>query len=155
VFKYVNKEWGIKDLSASSIDDGLCFGDIDGDGALDIIGYTALGDRRLFAVYRNDLPKQNWLRVRPIGLPGNKAAAGAKIRLYAAGTGKLLAYEQVVIHDSQAAPSYYGLAETERHFGLGRDATVDVSVEFYPSGNKVERKNVKANTVVSIREASP
>jgi FG-GAP-like repeat len=31
-FKYMNKEWGIKDLSAASVDDGHCFGDINGDG---------------------------------------------------------------------------------------------------------------------------
>jgi hypothetical protein len=112
-----------------------------------------MGDRRLFAVYRNDLPKQNWLRVRPIGPAGNKGASGAKIRLYEAGTDKLLAYEQVVIHDSQASMGYYGLAETERHFGLGQIDKVDVSVEFYPSGKKVLRKNVACDGVISIREA--
>lgn len=152
-FQYMNKQWGIKDLSASSVDDGLCFGDIDGDGDLDIVGYTAMGDRRLFGIYRNDLPRQNWLRVRPVGLPGNKSAGGAKIRVYDPGTSRLVTHEQVAIHDSQAAASYYAFAETERHFGLGKLDAVDVSVEFYPSGTKVERKNVAANAVISIREA--
>jgi hypothetical protein len=151
-FKYMNKEWGIKDLAASSIDDGHCFGDINGDGMLDLVGYTAFGDRRTFAVYRNDLPKQNWVRVRPIGLAGNKGAAGAKIRVYAAGDTKLLWYEQVAIYDSQAAPSYYAYAETERHYGLGDRKTVDVEVEFYPSGKKVRVKDVKANTTVKVQE---
>jgi hypothetical protein len=45
-FKYMNKEWGIKDLSAASVDDGHCFGDINGDGMLDISGYTTASDRR-------------------------------------------------------------------------------------------------------------
>ena len=31
-FVYMNDAWGIKDLSAAAIDDGLCFGDIDADG---------------------------------------------------------------------------------------------------------------------------
>ncbi len=65
-FTYMNKAWSVEDKSAASVDDGLCFGDIDGDGALDIIGYTgSLDDQRLVKVYRNDLPAQNWLRVRP------------------------------------------------------------------------------------------
>jgi hypothetical protein len=151
-FEYMNREWGIKDLSAASVDDGHCFGDIDGDGRLDLVGYTSAGDRRRFAVYRNDLPAKNWLRVRPIGLPGNKGAAGAKIRLRDPATGKLLWYEQVAIYDSQAAPSYYAYAETERHYGLGDRTTVDVEVEFYPSGKTERVKGLKANGTVKVRE---
>jgi hypothetical protein len=64
-------------------------------------------------VYRNDLPARHWIRVRPVGLPGNRAAAGAKIRLYAPGTQQLLWYEQMAVYDSQAAASYYSFAETD------------------------------------------
>jgi RNA polymerase sigma factor (sigma-70 family) len=151
-FKYMNTEWGIKDTCASSVDDGLCFGDINGDGMLDIVGYTAIGNNRRFAVYRNNLPKQNYINVRPIGLAGNKGAAGAKIRLLEPGTNKLLWYEQVAIWDSQASQSYYSFAETERHFGLGKRDKVDVEVEFYPSGKKVVVKDAPANRTVRINE---
>ena len=84
--------------------------------------------------------------------PGNRAAAGAKIRVFEPGTKKLLAYEQVAIYDSQAANSYYSYAITERHYGLGKRDTVDVSVEFYPSGKTVDQKGVKANTTVDVKE---
>jgi hypothetical protein len=151
-FTYMNAEWGIKDLSAASVDDGLCFGDIDGDGDLDIVGYTTIGDRRQFAVYRNDLPAQNWINVRPTGRPGNRGAAGAKIRIYAPGTQELLWYEQVAIYCSQAAASYYAFAETERHFGLGKRTAVDVSVEFFPSGKRIWQRQARANTTVRIQE---
>ncbi len=77
-FVYMNDAWGIEDLSAAAIDDGLCFGDINGDGKLDIIGYRSMGDRKEIAVYRNDLPAQHWINVRPLGLPGNRGAAGAR-----------------------------------------------------------------------------
>src|SRR5262249_7427681 len=150
-----NRAWGIRDTSAASVDDGLCFGDLDGDGALDVIGYASLGPRRLVAVYRNDLPRQHWLRVRPVGRPGNRGAAGAKIRLAAPGTGELLRYEQVAIYDSQAAASYYSYAVTERHFGLGQRREVDVSVEFYPSGLRVQKRGVRADTTVEIVEPAP
>jgi hypothetical protein len=154
-FDYMNKVWGIKDASAASVDDGLCFGDIDGDGKLDLIGYTSIGNQRQIAVYRNDLPKQHWFKVRPIGRPGNRGAAGAKIRLTVPKTGELLWYEQVCIYDSQAAASYYSYAVTERHFGLGKREEVDVSVEFYPSGVRVEQKAVRADTTVEIVEPAP
>ena len=106
-FVYMNDQWGIKDLSAAAVDDGLCFGDINADGQLDIVGYISIGDPKRIAVYRNDLPARHWINVRPVGLPGNRGAAGAKIRLYAPGTKELLWYEQVTIYDSQAAASYY------------------------------------------------
>jgi len=153
-FAYMNKAWGLEDKSAASVDDGLCFGDIDGDGALDIIGYTgSLDNHRHVKVYHNNLPPQNWIRVHPVGARGNRAAAGAKIRVSdPAQPGKLLWYEQVMILDSQSAHSYYSYAQTERHFGLGQRKTVDVRVEFYPSGKRVEKKGVKANSTVVLAE---
>ena len=132
-FQYVNRNWGIDDFAAATVDDGLCFGDIEGDGDLDIVGYGLEGDhnRRQVKVYRNDLPKRNWIRVRPVGAPGNINAAGAKIRIFRAGqTENALWDEQVQIVSSQSAQSYYALALTERHFGLdyavggGRDGGI-------------------------------
>ena len=152
-FTYMNKAWNVEDKSAASVDDGLCFGDLDGDGALDIIGYTgSLDGQRLVKVYRNELPAQNWLRVRLTGAGGNRSAAGAKIRLTERSQPeKLLWFEQVTILDSQSAHSYYSLAPTERHFGLGRHGEVDVRVEFYPSG-KIVKREVKANSTILISE---
>ncbi|MCX8038705.1 MAG: VCBS repeat-containing protein, partial [Candidatus Sumerlaeia bacterium] len=152
-FAYMNRVWGIEDKSAASVDDGLCFGDIDGDGDLDIIGYTGpLDSHRLVKVYRNDCAAGNWLRVRVVGAAGNRGAAGAKIRLAEAGKpDALLAFEQVAILDSQSAHSYYSVVPTERHFGLGNRRAVDVSVEFYPSGKRV-RRPANANSTVIISE---
>lgn len=154
-FVYMNPAWGIADVSASSIDDGICFGDIDGDGDLDIIGYTSISGQRQFALYRNDLPPRNWIRVRPVGAAGNRGAAGAKIRIHDAGTGKLLWSEQIAIYNSQAAAGYYGLAQTERHYGLGMTKTVDVSVEFYPSGKVVRRRGARSNQTIVVCETIP
>lgn len=151
-FEYANSAWGIADVSAASIDDGLCFGDIDADGDLDIIGYTSISGQRRFAVYRNDLPARNWLRIRLIGSRGNRGATGAKIRIYTHDDGRLLWYEQVTIYDSQAAASYYALPVTERHFGLGKRKIVDVSVEFYPSHRLVWKRGVTANGAVEVLE---
>ncbi|HEX2477427.1 MAG TPA: VCBS repeat-containing protein, partial [Lacipirellulaceae bacterium] len=154
-FTYMNTAWGIRDTAASAVDDGLCFGDIDGDGDLDIIGYNETWPTRTLNVYRNDLPAQNWLNVRPVGLAGNKGAAGAKISIYAAGTNQLLWYEQVAAYDFQVATSYYGHHETERHFGLGTRASVDVIVEFARSANVTRINNIAANQTIRVFESQP
>jgi VCBS repeat protein len=149
---HANTDWGIRDLAAASVDDGLCFGDIDGDSRLDIVGYRDIGNQKRVAVYHNQLPPRHWLDVRPVGLAGNRGAAGAKIRLHEPASGRLLGYEQVVINDSQAAASCFSFARTERHFGLGDRTAVDVSVEFYPSGATVHRRGVRADQTIAIAE---
>ncbi len=77
-FEYMNKEWGIRDAATAAVDEGVCFGDIDDDGDLDVLGFKETYPTRTFAVYRNDLPARNWLAVRPVGVSGNAGAAGAK-----------------------------------------------------------------------------
>jgi hypothetical protein len=133
----------------------LAFGDLDHDGMLDLVGYT-WGSHAQALVLHNDLPKQNYLNVRPVGLAGNRGAGGSRIHGYQAGglndPTKLLGYEQVAIWDHDTQKSYYDYGQTERHFGLGRRDAVDLSVEFYPSGKKVELKGVKANTTAVVEE---
>jgi len=151
-FEYMNRAWGIEDNSSAAVDEGLCFGDIDGDGDLEIIGSKGSENHKTVAVYRNDLPAQHWLNVRPIGAPGNRCAAGAKIRVMEPGSGKLLWFEQVVIAGRQSAHTYYATPATERHFGLGARAAVDVAVEFYPSRKVVKRSGVVADATVEVAE---
>ena len=151
-FTYMDNAWGIKDTAASAVDDGLCFGDINGDGKLDIIGYNETFPTRTLNVYHNDLASQNWLNVRPVGVTGNTGAAGATISIYASGTTQLLWFEQVAQYDFQVATSYYGYDETERHFGLGTRATVDVVIEFAGTGRKTRINNVAANQTIRILE---
>ena len=148
-FTYMNDAWGIKDTAASAVDDGLTFGDIDGDGRLDIIGYDETFPSRTINVYHNHLAAQNWLNVRTVGAAGNTAAAGAVIRIYAAGTNQLLWDEQVADYDFQVATSYYGYDQTERHFGLGSRTNVDIVVTF-ASGKVTRLDNVSANQMVHV-----
>ncbi len=152
-FEYMNDSWGIANTAEASVDNGFAFGDVDEDGDLDVLGWREIYPDRYFSLYRNDLPAKHWLRVRPIGLPGNHGATGAKIRVYAAGTEQLLWYEEVGVYCRQVQPGYgYHFAETERHFGLGERTQVDVTVEFYPSHKLVRQDGVDADTTLRLGE---
>ncbi len=128
--------------------------DIDGDGRIDLVtqwGHYAAPEG-LSPIFRNEGGGKFLDVTAAMGLPRNRGAAGAKIRLYAPGTKRLLWCEQVAIYDSQASASYYAFAQTERHFGLGKRTAADVSVEFYPSGTVVRRPGAAANGTVVIRD---
>jgi len=150
-FEYANTAWGLPSGATSAVDEGLCFGDIDNDGRLDLV--TCAGDekRKTVALFHNDLPARNWLRVRLAGKPGNRSATGAVIRVYATGGKDLLWCEPIAIWGRQSFHSYYATPSTERHFGLGDHAAVDVTVTF-SSGKQIRRENVPANRVVEITE---
>lgn len=151
-FEYMNDAWGITDICPCSIDGGLAFGDIDGDGDLDIAGYANIDEPYQVKLYRNDNPPRHWLDVRLIGSQGNRGATGAKIRLYAPGTQQLFGDDSIAIYCFQAAASYYGKAITERHFGLGAQTVADVEVEFNPSGRIVRRPATDADRAITIAE---
>jgi hypothetical protein len=153
-FEVANDAWGLPDGAWSAVDEGLCFGDVDGDGRLDLVccAKGPEGKEKGVALFRNELPAKRWLRVRVVGAPGNRAAAGAVIRITAAGEPeKLLWTEPVAIWGRQSFHSSYAAAATERHFGLGDRDRADVAVTF-PSGRRVERKDVKADATILIEE---
>lgn len=152
-FQYMNSTWKITNAAPAAVDEGICFGDIDADGDLDVIGYGDSWPADTVVVYRNDLPARNWINVRPVGIAGNKGAANAKIRVFEAGTSMLVWYEQVAIYCAQSQQSYYAYSQTERHFGLGDRVSCDVEVEFFPSGVKVKASAVQKNTTVVLRES--
>jgi hypothetical protein len=152
-FEYMNTLWGIKNHAEASVDSGFAFGDLDQDGDLDLLSWQQTDPKHLFSLYRNDLPKKHWIRVRPVGLAGNRGAAGAKIHVYAAGTDQLLWYEEVGIYCRRAQSGYgYHWPISERHFGLGERTKVDLTVEFYPSHKLVRQNGADADTTVRIAE---
>jgi hypothetical protein len=152
-FEYANTKWGgIVDVAEASVDNGFTFGDIDGDGDLDLIGYKSIDPVLNLNVYVNGLPAQNWVNVRPVGLPGNHPAAGAEVRVYAAGTTQLLWFEEISLYSKQVQRTYYAFGDTERHYGLGARTSVDVAVRFHPSNKVVRHDGVAANTTVRISE---
>jgi hypothetical protein len=152
-FEYQNDAWGkITHTAEGSVDGGFAFGDIDGDGDLDLMGFTSGDPNRQVELYRNDLPTKHWINIRPVGLPGNKPALNSQIRIFEAGTDKLLWYEEVLGFSKQAQQNYYSFDQLERHYGLGDKTMVDVTITFYPAGTTVRKNGAMADSTIVIGE---
>ncbi|HUJ31162.1 MAG TPA: CRTAC1 family protein [Candidatus Acidoferrum sp.] len=123
---------------------GLCYGDFDRDGDLDLLMTTNNGAACLF---RNDqLSGNKSVRFRLVGTKSNRDAIGATVRIV----------------DSNGTPqsrmvktgsSYLSQSELPVTFGLGKqDQIARVEVE-WPSGRKEEYKNLGAGRTYECVEA--
>jgi hypothetical protein len=104
---------------------GLACGDVDGDGALDLLVTTVTGRARL---YRNVAPKKgHWLLVRAVdpGL-GERDAYGAEVRVRAG--------DQSWLRLVNPAGSFLCSSDPRVHFGLGRVEQVEKIEVLWPDG---------------------
>jgi len=100
------------------------------------------------ALFRNDGPTGNWLKVELTGTTSNRAGIGARVRVATEVQGASLHQMRFVGGDG----GYHG-QNLELHFGLG-DATQATSVIVeWPSGLQTSLTDVAANQILNLQEA--
>lgn len=103
---------------------GLALGDIDGDGALDLVTTAIAGRAR---VYKNVCPNRgHWLQLRAVDPRWNRDAIGAEVSVTAAGQKRL----RVVT----GAESFLSSSSPVAHFGLGPAAAFEAVEVKWPDG---------------------
>jgi hypothetical protein len=139
-----------RDLSASNPDfcatpnvgRGLVYGDVDGDGALDLLATTVGGRARL---YRNVTPHRgHWLLVRAIDPALGRDAYGADVTVR---DGDRL-WRRLV----NPASGYQCSNDPRAHFGLGSAAHVDAIEVTWPDGFRETFAGRDADQVAVLRK---
>jgi len=139
-FKEVTSSAGVS-FAAPRVARGAAYGDIDNDGAPDLLVATNGGPAALF---RNTGTKNHSLRVKLIGTKSNRDGIGAVVRMSAGSDTQ----SQML----RSGSSYLSSSELILTFGLGSHTQAD-SIEIrWPSGQSDHLTNVAADQVVTIKE---
>jgi hypothetical protein len=125
---------------------GLAVGDLDRDGALDVVLTTVAGRAR---VLRNVAPERgHWLKVIAVEASGKRAALGAEVTLRVAGRRQV----RVV----RTADSFLSSSDERTHFGLGKATAYEEIEVLWPSGKPARERfgGGKAGSTVTLRQGT-
>ena len=137
-FRSVGPEWG---LDQRGVAFGAAFGDLSGDGNLDLVYTNYEGDVTLL---RNDADTGHVVNVDLKGTVSNREGVGATVRIESAlGT----QVRQLVL-----ARGYMSSSEPMLHFGLGADTTIRRMVVTWPSGHVQAFENLGVDRRYTVTE---
>jgi len=122
---------------------GMCFGDIDNDGDVDVL---ISNSGQAATLLRNEAKSGNWLLLKLVGTRSNRDAIGARVTV-------------VTENGSQTSQvrggrSYLSASDQRVHFGLGSSTSVKLLKVTWPSGTEQTFENLKSNQVLRFQEGT-
>lgn len=130
-------------MAAAWIGRGLATGDIDNDGAVDVVA-TNIGDRPY--ILHNSVGAHNhWIGIETRGVRSNRDGIGCKVRIV--GASGFTQYYTV-----SPAGSYLSSSDRRLLVGLGTDRSVKLIEARWPSGIVQKLENVKGDQWLKLTE---
>jgi hypothetical protein len=129
----------------------LTYGDLNGDGRLDIVSVNGSGGGQTVDdknyVWLNEIVNANHYVAIDVRLPGNYFGIGTKVTVFEAGTDTILGYEEV-----RTDFAYRSKRPARLHFGLGSVDVVDVRLTL-PDGTETTYNDVPADQIHTFNPA--
>jgi hypothetical protein len=130
-------------FNAARVARGAAYGDINNDGAPDVVITTNASPAALFL---NQGSTNHALRIKLIGTKSNRDGIGAEVQVKSATTTQ----KQML----RSGSSYLSSSELVLTFGLGSSTKADTVEVHWPSGAVDHLNNVNADQIITIREGA-
>ena len=124
---------------------GVAVGDIDNDGAVDVLVTNNNGPARL--LHNEAAPQGHWLEVRLEGVRSNRFGIGARVGLVRDG-------QPTIWRRVHTDSSYLSASDVRVHFGLGNNSHVRSLLVEWPGGSTEHWDNVAADKVITLKQGS-
>ena len=133
-------------FAMSEVSRGAAFGDIDNDGAMDIVVANNNGPVRLLLNQSRSLNRNHWLLVRLEAVHGNRFGMGATVEVRQRG--------RKLLRRAHTDSSYLSANDIRVHFGLREDAKIEELIVHWPDGKRESWDKVQADRIVTIRQGT-
>jgi hypothetical protein len=141
VFENVIHEWGMGDPIHSN---GSAYGDLDNDGALDLVINNVNNPVSLYRNRSRELaPTQHFLSFDLTGKPGNTAAIGTQIRIKAG--------EKEIYLEQMPNRGFQSSVDPRPHAGLGEIAKIDEVQVRWPDGKMTLLRDVSPDQMLKLK----
>jgi enediyne biosynthesis protein E4 len=132
------------DFAVPAAHRGAAFGDLNNNGKVDVVVTVLNGPPEI--LMNRTASDHHWIILKLVGVKDNRDGLGTKVKITTAHGSQY--------NEATTALSYNSSSDKRVHFGLGDDAVIDRIELSWPTGVKQVLRGVKADQVLTIREAS-
>jgi hypothetical protein len=132
------------DMGVAAAHRGAAFGDLNNDGRVDAVVTVLNGSPEI--LMNRTRSGHHWILLNLVGVKDNRDGLGTKVKITTAHGSQY--------NEATTAVSYNSASDKRVHFGLGEDAVIERIELSWPSGVEQVIRNVKADQVLTIREAA-